>query len=320
MDVYIYQPGMHSPERATEHARRIEDLGYDGIAMPDHLFVPSFATGEPTPYAHGPSILAACAAVTSRVRLMTLMASNLTRSPVELVQIVSTIDRLSGGRAEFGVGAGWFRAEYEAMGLEFPQGRERIERLREAVQIARQFFGTGAVNFDGVHYTVSVPVGGLLPVDSAPPITVGAAGPNAIRAAAGVADRVDFQPDALQGGVVDLARYNSFGVEQLRAGVDAVRRVADEIGRELPLSQSPFVLVTENAADGAEQRREMADSLGLERSVMDRSLGTIVGTAAEVADRLASSAEAGCDRVHLQALHPEVAERLAPALPALKAL
>ncbi len=320
MDVYIYQPGMHSPEQAAEQARRIEELGYDGIAMPDHLFVPSFATGEPNPYAHGPSILAACAAVTSRVRLMTLMASNLTRSPVELVQIVSTIHRLSGGRAEFGIGAGWFREEYEAMGVAFPNGRERIERLGETVQIARQFFSTGAVRFEGLHYAVSVPEGGLLPVESAPPITVGAAGPNAIRAAARVADRVDFQPDALQGGVVDLVRYNSFTVERLRAGIETVRGLAEEAGRALPVSQSPFVSVTESAAEGAGQRQAMADSLGLERSVMERSLGTIVGTADEVADRLALSAEAGCDRVRVQALHPEVADRLAPVLPALKAL
>ena len=62
MQIFIYSPRLHAPELAVEEALRIEKLGYDGIAMPDHIFVPNFNTGRPNPYAHGLTILAAAAA------------------------------------------------------------------------------------------------------------------------------------------------------------------------------------------------------------------------------------------------------------------
>ena len=134
MLIYIYHPGLHSPERAAGIARRLEELGYDGIAMPDHLFIPNFITGAPQHYAHGPTVLTTCAAVTSRIALVTLMANVLVRPPVELAHAVATLARVAGpGRVDLGVGTGWFRWEFEAAGLAFPPGRERRDRLVEAV-------------------------------------------------------------------------------------------------------------------------------------------------------------------------------------------
>ena len=320
MDVYFYDPTMHVPENVVGHALRLEELGYDGIAMPDHLYVPNFGTGTPNYYAHGLSVLAACAAVTRRVRLSTLVASNLARGPVDLAQAIATIDRISGGRAELGIGAGWFRPEYEDAGLPFPSGKDRIGRLIEAVTIIRSLLRSGEAELDGTYYRVRVEKGAFVPLERDIPIMVGAAAPRIIRAAAEIADRVDFQPDALQTGTVDFRQYNSYLLEHLRAGIQTVKEVGRAAGRDIPVSESPFVFVAPDAEAATAQRHQLAGDLGVDREVIDRTLGTIVGSPAEVAERLALYAQAGCDRVHVQALHWEAAERLAPHLGALKAL
>ena len=320
MEIFIYDPVMHIPEQAAPKAALLEKLGYDGIAMPDHIYVPHFQTGAPNYYADGLTTLAACAVATSRVKLLTLVASNLSRPPVILAQAVATISRLSGGRMELGIGAGWFRPEFDAAGIAFPAGRERIERLVESIEICRSLFTTGRALHEGRHYHVDIPEGAFVPLEHPIRIVAGAAGPRTIRAAASIADQVDFQPDSLQTGTVDFRQYNSYNVELLRAGIESVREVGRSLGRQIPVSESPFVFVAEDAQAGVAERRSMSRWLGLDQDVIDRSLGTIVGTADEVAERLAAYAEAGCDRVHIQALHPEAGERLAPFLPQLKAL
>lgn len=314
MEVFAYNPALHVPEHAPAVASKIEELGYDGIAMPDHLYVPNFNTGEPNPYAHGPTILTACAVSTRRVRIVQLVASNLLRNPVELAHIAATLFRLSGGRSELGIGTGWFRPQYDAMGIEFPRGGERIDRVVETIEIARALFEDGGCDYEGRHYTVHVPKGGFIPVTGTISVLVGAAAPRAIHEAARVADRVDFQPDALTTGTVELSKYNSYTFEQLREGVSRVRDVASSLNRDVAVSESPFVFVTEDAIAGQRRRQEMADSLGIDRALMNRSLGSIIGSPEEVAERLAQYAEAGCDRVHIQSLHQEAPERLAPFL------
>ena len=320
MQIFIYSPRLHAPELAVEEALRIEKLGYDGIAMPDHLFVPNFNTGRPNPYAHGLTILAAAAAATSHVKLTPFMASNLARGPVELAHAIATISRICGGRVELGIGAGWFRPQYDAAGVQFPPGSLRIERLVETVQICRSLFEHGEADFEGRHYRVKLQPGSFIPLRAPVPIMVGAAGPRAIQAAARVADRVDLQPNAMTTGTLDLSIYNGYNEDLLRAAIERARGQAASVGRDILVSAGPFVAVAEDQIAAAAQREAMASSFGMEQKAMDRSLGSIVGSAREVAERLTVYADAGCDRVHLQALHHEVVERLAPYLPQLKVL
>ena len=145
---------------------------------------------------------------------------------------------------------------------------------------------------------------------------VGAAGPRMIHAAAAVADRIDFQPDSLQGGTIDLAQYDSYDQAKLAAGV----RLARETRAGIPVSGSPFAQICGDAAEARLARAERAERLGLPEAAIEQSLGTIVGTGEEVAARLGAYAEAGCDRVHVQAVDEHVADRLAPFLPALHAM
>ena len=320
MEVLIYHPVLRSPEAVLVDAPRLEQLGFDGLVMPDHLYVLDFQSGVPLPYPHPLPVLAAAAAVTKRVKLLALVSNNLARGPVELAQQTATLANLAPGRAELAIGAGWFEAEHVAAGVGFPTGRERIARLEETVSICRALFTTGQVDHVGAHYQVQMPPGGFIDVASTIPIMVGAAARHMLRAAARVADRVDLQPDALSGGGADLRAYNSYTFELLAAGVRDVREAAAAVGRDVPVSASPFVLVTADDAEGGAERNSMADFLGVGVDVIDASYGTLIGSPREVGDKLARYVEAGCDRVHLQCLNAEAAERVAPLLPRLQGL
>ena len=319
MEILIYHPVLRSPRTAMEEAPALEALGFDGLVMPDHLYVLDFQSGVPLAYPHPLPVLSAAAAVTRRLKLLALVSNNLARGPVELAQQTATLANLAPGRVELALGAGWFEAEHVAAGVGFPAGADRVRRLVESVSICRRLFVDGAVDHQGEHYQVSVPSGGFAEVEQPIPIMVGAAAPAMIRAAARVADRVDLQPDALSGGGADLRQYNSYTFELLAAGVERAMAAAAAAGRTIRVSASPFVLVAADEPDGARARQEMADFLGLDTSVMESSFGTLIGSPDEVAAKLDRYVEAGCDRVHLQALNGETAVRIAPLLRRLRA-
>jgi alkanesulfonate monooxygenase SsuD/methylene tetrahydromethanopterin reductase-like flavin-dependent oxidoreductase (luciferase family) len=318
MEFLIYHPVLRSPAAVIEDAPSLEALGFDGLVMPDHLYVLDFQSGVPLAYPHPLPVLAAAAAVTSRVKLLALVSNNLARGPVELAQQTATLANLAPGRVELALGAGWFEAEHVAAGVGFPDGADRRARLVESVSICRRLFAEGTVDHDGEHYRVSVPKGGFVTVDAPIPIMVGAAAPAMIRTAARIADRVDLQPDALRGGGANLADYNSYTFELLAAGAERAMAEAAAAGRSIRVSASPFVLVTPDEAEGAAERQAMADFLGLDAAVLETSFGTLIGSADEVAAKLARYPDAGCDRVHLQTLNGEAAMRIAPLLPALR--
>jgi probable F420-dependent oxidoreductase len=125
-------------------ARRFEGDGYETISLPDHRG-PHFA---PLP------ALAAVAAVTERVNLSMFVLANDFRNPAVLAKEVTTLDVLSGGRVELGVGAGWNPAEYAAQGVPFDPPGRRIERLAEAITILKRAFAGERFSFTGTHYSV----------------------------------------------------------------------------------------------------------------------------------------------------------------------
>ena len=319
MEILIYHPALRMPAVVLEEAPKMEELGFDGLVMPDHLYVLDFQSGVPLPYPHPLPVLSAAAAVTKRVKLLALVSNNLARGPVELAQQTATLANLAPGRVELAIGAGWFEAEHVAAGVGFPRGADHVRRLVESVSICRRLFADAAVDHDGEHYQVRVPVGGFAPVQEPIPIMVGAAAPAMIRAAARVADRVDLQPDTLSGGGVDLRQYNSYTFELLAAGVERATAAAAAAGRTIRVSASPFVLITADEAEGTAARQDMADFLGLDASVLEASFGTLIGSPDEVGAKLSRYVDAGCDRVHLQALNAEAATRVAPLLSRLRA-
>ncbi len=127
-----------------DFARRAEDLGFSTLVVQDH-FGPQLAPL--------PSLMAA-AAVTSRIRLGTLLLDNDFRHPAAMVKEAASVDVLSEGRLELGLGAGWLLADYEQTGIPFEEPRIRFARLRETVQIVKTFFAGEPVTFHGEHYRI----------------------------------------------------------------------------------------------------------------------------------------------------------------------
>ncbi len=135
-----------SREEWLETARKAEALGYDTLIAQDHFG---------TQLAPLPALVAA-GAVTTRLRLATIVLDNDFRHPAAVAKEAATVDVLSNGRLELGLGAGWLQADYEKTGLPFDLPAERLERLGEAVQICKAFFGTegNSVTFSGKYYNV----------------------------------------------------------------------------------------------------------------------------------------------------------------------
>jgi F420-dependent oxidoreductase-like protein len=158
-----------------ETALAAEKSGFDSVWAMDHLHQIATVGARDEPILEAYTTLAALAAVTSQVRLGTLVSACGFRAPALLAKMVTTIDVISGGRAVLGIGAGWHEEEYRAYGFEFPSARERLGQLKETVTVCRAMFGSpGGATVDGlVHGALNVPP----PIQlGGPPILIGGGG------------------------------------------------------------------------------------------------------------------------------------------------
>jgi F420-dependent oxidoreductase-like protein len=153
--------------------RHIEDLGFDWISIWDHFYAADLVT---------PTCLEAVAAhtalalETSRVRCGSLVYCAGYRHPAVLANAMATIDQLSGGRVDFGIGAGWAQPEYEAYGIPFPSAGTRLDILEEAVQCVRGLLRDEVTNFSGEHFTLTDARCEPKPTQAELPIWIGGGG------------------------------------------------------------------------------------------------------------------------------------------------
>ena len=174
-----------SPADWTARARRAEELGYDVLLVPDHL------GGQLSPV----PALAAVAMATTRLRIGSFVFANDFRQPLVLAREAATLDWLSAGRFEFGIGAGWNTGDYRQLGIPYPRPGLRIERLAEALPLIRRLMGGETVDHEGRHYRLEGARVAPRPVQRPwPPILVGGGGPRLLRVAAREADIVGFLP------------------------------------------------------------------------------------------------------------------------------
>lgn len=176
---------------AAGWARQAEQLGFDSVWVSDHFFY-SFARygADPRPIASLEPLatLAGIAAVTDRVRLGTLVLCAAFRHPALLAKAATSIDLLSGGRLDLGLGAGWMVEEFEAFGYRFRSPGERFAILEETVEVVRELFGGEPVTRDGPNVTLREAVLAPAP-DRPPPVWLGGkGGPRLLRLAARLAD------------------------------------------------------------------------------------------------------------------------------------
>jgi len=172
-------------------ARRVEDLGYDTLLVPDHL------SGQLSPIA----ALTAAAAATQRLRIGPYVFANDFRHPLVMAREAATIDFLSNGRLELGLGAGWRRTDYSQLGYPYASPGRRIDRLVEALAIVKRLLAGETVTQDGEHYVISKARIAPRPVQQPIPIHIGAGGPRMLRLAAHESDIVGLIPQFSRRGV-----------------------------------------------------------------------------------------------------------------------
>jgi len=165
-----------------DKVRRAEDQGYDLVNLSDHLI------GDNLALAAG---LAAAAGVSEHLRLVALVANNEFRHPVILAKEMASVDLVSDGRLELGMGAGWWKLEHDQAGIAFERPGRRIARLAEAVQIVKGAWTTPGFSFAGEHYRIDDLTLGPVPVQQPhPPIAIGGGGQKVLSLAAREADVV----------------------------------------------------------------------------------------------------------------------------------
>lgn len=164
-----------------DRARAYESMGFEALYFPDHF------DKQPGPIA----ALAAAAAATTRLRIGSLVFDNDYRHPVVLAKEAATLDVLSGGRLDLGVGAGWMVRDYEKAGIPFDPPGTRIDRLAEAVQILKGLFAGGKFSFSGRHYSIQELEGFPAPIQTPhPPFLLGGGGKKMLTLAGREADIV----------------------------------------------------------------------------------------------------------------------------------
>jgi F420-dependent oxidoreductase-like protein len=287
-------------------AVRAERCGYSAFFRSDHYL--AMGDGDPMP---GPTdawtTLAGLARDTSTIRLGTLVTSATFRHPGVLAVQVAQVDQMSGGRVELGLGAGWYQAEHQAYGIDFPPVGERFDRLGEQLQILTGMWATPVgERFEhlGRHYALRDSPALPKPVQPKVPVIVGGKGRR--------------RTPLLAARYADEFNRAFAGVEEVARIFGWVREACEETGRDPADLVWSAALVLCCGADEAEVRRR-ADAIGRDPAEL-RAAGA-AGTPAEVADTIGRYADVGVQRLYLQVLdladldHLDlVAEEVAPLL------
>jgi F420-dependent oxidoreductase-like protein len=173
-------------------ATRAEGAGFDSFWVSDHFF--GGTDGTPDRYClEAWTLLAALARDTTKIRLGILVAAIQYRNPALQAKMAAGIDHMSGGRLEFGVGAGWKEKEYRAYGYDFPSPGDRVEQLRDGLEITRRMWQDDRATYHGKHYRIDDAVCAPKPTQRPrPPIWIGGAGPRVMKLAARYADGFDL--------------------------------------------------------------------------------------------------------------------------------
>src|SRR5438132_10996650 len=223
----------------ADRARLVQSLGYSALYVPDHF-------GEQ----FGPiAALMAAADATTTIRVGALVFDNDYRHPVVLAKEVATLDLLSDGRFDFGLGAGWLASDYTQAGIPYDSPGVRIERMEEGLRIIKGLLAGGSFSFTGKHYKITDLEGWPLPVQKPhPPVLIGGGGRRMLRLAAREADIVNVNFDLREGRVSRRTARSGFAdvtVEKLAW----IKEAAGERFEQLELGAWIFMA---NVTDGRE--------------------------------------------------------------------
>jgi probable F420-dependent oxidoreductase len=303
-------PVLAGDVRAWEaRVRRIEDLGYGAASISDHVI---------DGWSMDPFVSIACAAMaTTRLRLLSLVLANDYRHPVLVHRAIASLDVVSGGRVELGMGTGWLPAEYEALGLQLDAPRVRVDRLGEAVGIIKGLFGDSVVEAHGRHYSVGPLMGLPRPVqEPRPPLLIGGGSPSILALAGREADIAGIFPPRGPNGLIEPEALAPARTAQRTA---MVLNAARDAGRppgsvRLQLNLLAWDLQRPGEASATGQSKVASATLINEARRSDLP-GVLVGSVAEACDRIeAWRGTYGFSEIHVGSaidLFAPVVERLA---------
>ena len=260
-------------ERLVAAARRAEDLGYSTFSMADHFGLPL-----------APLIaLQAVADATTTLRITQTVLAQDFRHPAVLAKELATLDLLSDGRVEVGLGAGWMKSEYEQAGIRFDSAADRIARLEETAVVLKGLFGGVPFSFSGRHYSITGLDGTPKPVQRPhPPILIGGGGRNLLAVAARQADIIQVMPRIRPPGQpIDATEFSA---EIYRAKVDHIKAVAGERFTDIELGTQLLVAAVTDDPDRV--LAETAAGYGIESDDLRGSPLVAVGSLNEVCDAL----------------------------------
>jgi probable F420-dependent oxidoreductase len=265
--------GQPSGPEWLARAKRIEALGYDTIAMPDHMVGGAWAAMP---------ALAALAPVTERLRLGTLVIDNDFRNPVVFARECATLDVISGGRLELGIGAGWLDRDYLGTGIPFDRGRVRVARMVEAITLMKRLFTEEKVTFSGTYYSVKdAEVRPKTVQQPHPPFLIAGGGPEILAVAGREADIVAIVPAGITGS--GTPPLEQFTVATMRAQIAMVREAAGKRFAQIELSMFLDCALTE---DREKKIAEMAAAAKADPEVLRVSAYRGIGTLEQIRDHI----------------------------------
>ena len=260
-----------------ETVRKIEDLGYSTVFCPDHFddqWAPTVA-------------LTVAAEATTTLRVAALVYDVDYRHPVTLAKEIATLDVVSGGRVEFGIGAGWMTDDYEAAGIQFDRPGVRIDRMIEAIEVIQGLWSGEPFDFRGSHYEISGLTGTPSPHQpGGPPIIVGGGGKRVLTEAALRANIVGLNASLHAGSVGPETALSALG-ERFLERRNWVEEAAGDRFPEIELQMNTFMTAVTNTTSEADQMYDgMAPMFGLSPEQARTIPMVLAGTISDVCDQL----------------------------------
>ncbi len=256
-----------------EKVRKAEDIGIGTVSMPDHF-------GEQL----GPIPALVTVAENSNMRVGMLVLDNDYKHPVVLAKEAATIDLLSEGRLELGIGAGWMRTDYEMSGIPYDPPAVRVDRFEEGIQVLKGAFSDGPFSFEGKHYTITNYEGHPKPVQKPhPPFLIGAGGKRMLSIAAREADIIGINPN-LRAGEVNLEVGRDGAPDKADRKVEWIREAAGDRFDEIEFNSLLYVAAVTD--DRLGQAANFAPAFGLTTEEALEAPNALVGTIEQISEDL----------------------------------
>ena len=286
-------PGVADTElfgAVVQQAQAADRSGFDTVMVMDHFYqLPML--GQPDDYMlECYTVLGALAMATTNVRLSALVTGNTYRNPALLAKIITTLDIISGGRAQLGIGAGWFELEHDSLGFEFETFTQRFEKLEEALQIIVPMLRDERPTFSGQHYQVTDAINQPRPISQIP-IMIGGSG-----------EKKTFRLVAQYGDESNLTA----AADEVPRKLDALAAHCERLGRdraEITVSKALNVCIAETHDEAYQAMSDFLGGRGLDLANMDAAtrdtiLAMVVwGDPDEVGEQLAATMALGVDGI-----------------------